>query len=212
MEIYLDRIKVEERYKVFMGLVVPRPIAFVSTRSADGRFNAAPFSFFNIMCGNPATIVIGINHRENGRKDTYTHIEETGEFVVNVVSGAIAEAMNQCSLESSSDIDEFDLSGLTPVPSVLVKAPRVKEAPAHLECKLSQLVSISAEHKLIIANIVHVQADDALVGPTYRIDQEKLDAVGRMGGNSYTHTNKGIFVMERPDTDAVLAEYRKRKA
>lgn len=210
MEIYLDRIKTEERYKVFMGLVVPRPIAFVSTRGPDGRFNAAPFSFFNIMCGNPATIVIGINHRPGGKKDTYLNVEATGEFVVNVVSGRIAEAMNRCSAESPSDIDEFDLSGLTPAPSVMVGAPRVKEAPAHLECKLSQLVSISEVHKLIIANIVHVQAEDGIVGPTYRIDQERLDAVGRMGGDIYTRTNKELFVMKRPDTDAVLAEYVKR--
>jgi len=211
MEIYLDKVKAEERYKVLMGLVVPRPIAFVSTRARDGSVNVAPFSFFNIMCVDPPTIVVGVNHRPSGRKDTYRNIEETGEFVINIVSGGIAEAMNRCSLESPSDIDEFDLSGLTPVPSAVVKAPRVKEAPAHLECKLNQLVSISPTRKLIIGNIVHVQADDGIVGPTYRIDQHKLDAVGRMGGNAYTRTNKDIFVMERPDTEAVLAEYRRRQ-
>jgi len=211
MEIYLEKIKAEDRYKILMGLIVPRPIAFISTRSSDGHFNAAPFSFFNIMAADPPTVVIGINHRPSGCKDTYSNIQATGEFVINIVSGTIAGAMNQCSLESPTGIDEFDLSGLTPEASMVVRAPRVKEAPANLECRLSQMVSISPTRKIIVGTIVHISAADAIVGPTYRIDQNKLDAVGRMGGSMYARTNN-LFSMERPDTEAVLSEYGKRKA
>lgn len=211
MEIHLDRIKPEEQYKLVMGLVVPRPIGWVSTADKAGNHNVAPYSFFNLMSGVPGIVVLGINHRPGGPKDTYSNVEDTGEFVCNVVSAGLAEAMNLSSLESPSEIDEFDLTGLTPVPSLKVKAPRVKEAPAHLECRLQQMVSITATRKIIIGEVVHVQVDDAIVGPTYRIDQTKLDAVGRMGGNFYTHTRE-IFVMERPDTDKVVAGYRQRKA
>jgi len=210
MEIDFDKTEPEMLYKVMMGLVVPRPIAFVSTRSTDGRFNVAPFSFYNIMSVDPAVLVVGINDRSNGPKDTVANIDASGEFVVNVVSGAIAEAMNLCSLECETDINEFDLSGLTPVPSVKVKAPRVKEAPASLECKLLQTVSLTATRRIFVASIVHISASDALVGPTYRIDQKALDAVGRMGGNMYTHTARDIFTMERPDTAALVAKYRSR--
>ncbi len=210
MEIHLDRIKQEEQYKLVMGLVVPRPIGFVSTADKAGNFNVAPYSFFNLMSGVPGVVVLGVNHRPGGPKDSYANIEETGEFVLNVVSRSIAQAMNLSSLECPADIDEFEITGLTPVPSVKVKAPRVKEAPAHMECRLQQFVSITETRKIIIGEIIHVQVDDAIVGPTYRIDPAKLDAVGRMGGNFYVHTNE-VFTMERPNTEAVLAEYRKRK-
>ena len=151
MEIHLDRIKPEEQYKLVMGLVVPRPIGWVSTVDKAGNHNVAPYSFFNLMSGVPGVVVLGVNHRPGGPKDTYSNIEDTGEFVCNVVSAGLAEAMNLSSLESTSDIDEFDLTGLTAVPSVKVKAPRVKEAPAHLECRLQQLVSITelVRHTLV---------------------------------------------------------------
>lgn len=210
MEISLDAISPRERYKILTGLVVPRPIAFVSTISTDGRFNAAPFSFFNVMAATPATVIVGINRREGVKKDSFVNIEETGEFVLNIVSGAIAQAMNQCSIEAPPEFDEFAFTGLTPAASRVVKAPRIAEAPAHLECRLSQLVTIAPGRHLVVGTVVHAQVDDAVIDSSYSIDQLKLDPIGRMGGPHYTRTRE-LFAMARPDTAALLAEFAARQ-
>jgi flavin reductase (DIM6/NTAB) family NADH-FMN oxidoreductase RutF len=185
-------------YKLLIGSVVPRPIAFVSTVSAEGVANVAPFSFFNAICPDPPTICFSTSMREP-RKDTYLNIKAIGEFVVNIVSEEIAEKMNLASGEYPFGVDEFAISGLTPAASDLVRPARVKESRVNMECRLVQIVEVSARPgggSLIIGEVVRFHVDDAVVD-NFRIDPDKLRAVGRMGGNDYSRT-RDRFEMVRP--------------
>jgi flavin reductase (DIM6/NTAB) family NADH-FMN oxidoreductase RutF len=185
-------------YKLLIGSVVPRPIAFVSTLSPEAKPNLAPFSFFNAICGDPPTVCFSTSFREP-RKDTYVNIQATGEFVVNMVSEEIAEKMNLCSGEYPYGANEFEISGLTPVPSDLVRPPRVRESHVNMECRLTQILDISARPyggSLIIGEVIRFHVDDAIVDH-FRIDADKLRAIGRMGGNEYSRT-RDRFEMIRP--------------
>jgi flavin reductase (DIM6/NTAB) family NADH-FMN oxidoreductase RutF len=185
-------------YKILIGSVVPRPIGFISTISVDGKLNLAPFSFFNAVSGDPPVVAFTASFREP-RKDSYVNIKATGEFVVNIVSEAIAEKMNLTSGEYPHGRDEFEISGLTPIASDLVKPPRVAESPVNMECKLRQIIDISERPhggSLILGEVVRFHVDDAIV-ENYRIDPEKLRAIGRMGGNEYART-RDRFEMIRP--------------
>jgi len=187
-------------YKLMIGMIVPRPIAFVSTVSAAGVLNLAPFSFFTGLGANPPAVCFCPSNRADGsHKDTLVNIEATGEFVVNMVSEAIAEQMNLTSGEYPPDVDEFALSGLTPTPSQAVKPPRVRESPAAMECRLLQVVRISPlpdGGNLVIGEVVRFHVDDAMIS-NYRIDSDRLRAIGRMGGPEYTRT-RDRFAMQRP--------------
>ena len=187
---------------VLTGVIVPRPIAFVSTISPDGEVNLAPYSFFNAVSYSN---VVFSSSRNAGKKskDTLRNIEETGEFVVNIVADPIAEAMNATAAEFPETVDEFEISGLSHAPSQIVKAPRVAESPVNIECKLDQVVQIGSgehEHGLVIGTILlmHVR-DDVIDG--HRIDQSKLMATGRMAGNMYCRTSDR-FEMVRPVYDS----------
>ncbi len=185
-------------YKLLIGSVVPRPIAFVSTVSIDGVRNLAPFSFFNAICGEPPVVCFSTAVRVP-RKDTLANIQATGEFVVNIVSEEIAEQMNLASGDYPHDRDEFEISGLTPVPSDLVRPPRVRESHVNMECKLMQIVEVSTKPRggsLIIGEVIRFHVDDAIV-ENFRIDPDKLRAIGRMGGDEYCRT-RDRFTMIRP--------------
>ena len=185
-------------YKLLIGAVVPRPIAFVSTVSAEGVYNLAPFSFFNAICGEPPVICFSAGVRVPS-KDTLANIRATGEFVVNTVGEEIAEQMNACSGDYPDGVDEFQVSGLTPIPSDLVAAPRVLESRINMECKLVQIVDVSALPKggsLVIGQVVRFHIDDSIVD-NFRIDADKLRAIGRMGGSEYART-RDRFEMARP--------------
>ena len=187
-------------YKLMTGAIVPRPIAFVSTVGASGAFNLAPFSFFTGISANPPVICFCPMIRYDGsRKDTLRNIEATREFVVNVVSEEIAQQMNLCSPEYPPDVDEFQVAGLTPLPSDLVRAPRVAESHVSMECRLLQIVDVSARPlggSLVLGEIVRFHVDDALI-ENYKIDPGKLHPIGRMGGPTYTRTSDR-FDMNRP--------------
>lgn len=182
-------------YKLLIGAVVPRPIAFVSTVDAAGVRNLAPFSFFTAVSSDPAVLCFSAGLRAGAKKDTLVNVEETGEFVVNVVTEALAEAMNLTAAEYPPEVDEFAVAGLTAVPATVVKAPRVAESPVSFECKLRQVIPVG-NARLVLGDVVCVHADDSLVSD-FKIDAEKLQAVGRMGGNSYTRTRER-FDMMRP--------------
>lgn len=174
-------------YKLLVGAIVPRPIAFVSTVSADGILNLAPFSFFNAVCADPPTVLFCPTNRTPS-KDTLANVRATGEFVINIVSEDIAEKMNTCSGDYPAHVDEFQVSGLTPAPSGLVRPPRVLEAHVNMECKVTQIIQISDKPwggNLVLGEVLRFHVDDAIV-TDYRIDPDKLRAVGRMGGNEYT--------------------------
>ncbi len=199
MQLRIDPKDFEGFNRVLTGVVVPRPIALVSSVSAEGVVNLAPFSFFNAIAYAPATIVLGISRSAGWKdKDTLANIEATGEFVVNVVVDDIAEAMNSTAAEFPADVDEFDVSGLTAAPSELVSAPRVAESPVNMECRLNQVVDIGdrTNHALVIGEIVlmHVR-DDIIDG--HRINHARLKPVGRLAGNMYCNTHE-VYELVRP--------------
>lgn len=188
-------------YKLLIGSVVPRPIAFVSTISPEGAFNVAPFSFFTVASSNPPVLVFTVGNRAtpDPRKDTLRNITTAREFVVNVVSEEIGAKMNLCAGDYPPEVDEFEVSGLTPIPSDIVKAPRVAESHINMECRLLYTMSMSSlvnGGNLVLGEVVRFHIDDAYFS-NYRIDQDKLRAIGRMAGNTYTRTGDR-FDMIRP--------------
>ena len=190
-----------EIYKLMVGVIVPRPIAFVSTVSADGVRNLAPFSFFTGISANPPVICFSpmVRGGDGSRKDTLRNVEAVKEFVVNVVSEEFAEKMNICSTEFPAEVDEFEMSGLTPVASDLVKPPRVAESHISTECHLVEIVEVSSKPlggSLVIGEVLRFHVDDALID-NYKIDPDKLHAIGRMGGPTYMRTTD-LFDMARP--------------
>ena len=186
--------------RVLTGVVVPRPIAFVSTISEDGIVNLAPFSFFNAVAYSPPTVVLGISRQADWKeKDTLSNIEATREFVVNVVSDEIVEAMNATAAEFPADVDEFEISGLTAAPSESVRAPRVAESPVNMECRLDQVVPIGdpqTGNALVIGHIVLMHVRDDIING-HRIDHDRLKPVGRLAGNMYCDTHN-TYELARP--------------
>lgn len=188
--------------RVLTGVVVPRPIAFVSSVSEEGIVNLAPFSFFNAMAYSPATIVLGISRSAGWKaKDTLANIEATGEFVVNVVVDEIAEAMNSTAAEFPADVDEFGIAGLTAKPCKMVRAPLVLESPVNMECRLTQVVEIGDgnNHAIVIGEIVLVHVRDDIIDG-HRINHQRLKPVGRLAGNMYCNTHD-IYELVRPTYD-----------
>jgi flavin reductase (DIM6/NTAB) family NADH-FMN oxidoreductase RutF len=194
-----------ESYKLMSGLIVPRPVALISTVDKNGTANVAPFSFFSGVGANPPTVLFCPSlrsqsaSRPDDRKDTLRNVEQTGEFVINIVSDSLAAATNATAAEVGPDVDEFLIAGLTPIPSEVVKAPRVAESPAQLECKLLQIVFTgqgSGAGVVVVGEILrfHFRAD---LESNFRIDPEKLDAVGRMAGNTWVRT-RDLFDLDRP--------------
>jgi flavin reductase (DIM6/NTAB) family NADH-FMN oxidoreductase RutF len=188
-------------YKFMVGVIVPRPIAFVSSVDANGVRNLAPFSYFTGCSTNPPVVCFCSAIRTGPRphKDTLTNIEATGEFVVNIVSEEIAEQMNKTAAEVPPEVDEFVLSGLTPVASDLVKPPRVAESKVQMECRLRQLVRVSEKPGggiLVLGDVLRFHVLDSLLDG-YKIDPDKLKAIGRMGGPTYVRTHDQ-FEMQRP--------------
>ena len=190
----------ENFYYALTGVIIPRPIAFISTVSESGDLNLAPFSFFNAIASNPPTVAISIARNTPSKpKDTLANIEATGEFVINIVVESIAEAMNSTAAEYPGDTDEFKIAGLTPASSTMIKPPRVLESPVNLECRLTQIITIGqgeTESGLVLAEVIAMHLDDAVITDN-RVDPRKLKAVGRLGGSEYSHT-EGIFTLVRP--------------
>ena len=192
-------------YKLMIGMIVPRPIAFVSTVDAAGNRNLAPFSYFTACSSNPPVVCFCTSVRSGPRphKDTLENIRATGELVVNIVSEEIAEQMNLCSAEVPPEVDEFELSGLTPLESDLVKPPRVAESKVQMECRLRQILVVSEQPgggSLVLGDVLRFHIEEALLDDQkggYKIDPDKLNAIGRMGGPIYTRT-RDRFEMQRP--------------
>ena len=188
--------------RVLTGVIVPRPIAFVSSVSTEGIVNLAPFSFFNAMAYDPATIVLGISRSAGWKeKDTLANIEATGEFVVNVVVDDIAEAMNSTAAEFPTDVDEFEVGGLTAAPSEMVRAPRVAESPVNMECRLNQVVAVGdgTKHAIVIGEIVLMHIRDDIING-HRVNHQRLKPVGRLAGNMYCTTHD-VYELVRPTYD-----------
>jgi flavin reductase (DIM6/NTAB) family NADH-FMN oxidoreductase RutF len=199
MELDPEAMSAADRYGLLISAIQPRPIAWVSTTGKRGN-NLAPFSFFTGITGKPMSVVFApVNTRDGRRKDTLLNVEETKQFVVNVATEATAAKMNQSSADYAYGVDEFLEAGLTPVPSRLVKPPRVKESPISLECELMQIVTISdgpLGGHLVIGKVVHVHVDDS-IWKDGKISHKDLRAIGRLEGAWYTRVTD-VFEMSRP--------------
>jgi flavin reductase (DIM6/NTAB) family NADH-FMN oxidoreductase RutF len=196
-----------ELYGILLNSVAPRPIAWVSTVSASGQANLAPFSFFNAVCADPPLLAFAPGMRRPNQpeaaqgepKDTLRNVRETKEFVVNLVTYKLAEAMNVTSGEYDASVNEFELAKVTPEPSKIVRPPRVAESPVSFECKLHQIVDFSTAPtgaSLVIGQVVSIHIDDAHIKEG-KLDRNSLDLIGRMGGIQYTRTTQR-FEMVRP--------------
>ena len=179
-----------ERYKLLIGAVVPRPIALVTTISKDGIVNAAPFSFFNCLSADPAILALGVEYRPTGpQKDTGRNVRETLAFTVNIVSDAMAEAMNACAVPFEPGIDELAQAGFTARPGTSVPCPYIAEAPAAFECRQHTTLGIGNSREIILGEVLHAHFAPGIVNPaTLHVDPEALDALGRMSGQGYART------------------------
>ncbi|MGC4012498.1 MAG: flavin reductase family protein [Pseudomonas sp.] len=187
-----QQLSAREKYKILIGSVVPRPIALVTTIDAEGRANAAPFSFFNALSADPPILALGVeNYSDLSPKDTTLNIRNNQEFTVNIVSDALVEAMNVCAVPFEPGFDELVAAGLTAIPGTRVGCPRIGEAPVALECRRMMALSIGQSREIILGEVLMAHVRDDLIDPaTLYIDQLGLDAIGRMGGHGYARTRE----------------------
>ena len=185
------------------GSVGPRPIAFASTIDKNGNPNVSPFSFFNVFSANPPILVFSPARRvrDNSIKHTLINCEATGEVVINVVNFDMVQQTSLASTEYADGVNEFLKSGLTQVPSDIVKPFRVKESPVQFECKVSQIIPLGSEGgagNLILCEVVRIHINEAVLDANGAIDQYKIDLVSRLGGNWYSRSNQGLFEVPKP--------------
>jgi flavin reductase (DIM6/NTAB) family NADH-FMN oxidoreductase RutF len=203
MELDPQTIPHQSMYKLMIGSIVPRPIGWISTRSAAGVDNLAPYSFFNAVCSNPPTVMFCVTSRakDASTKDTLRNVLDTGQFVVNMVSFALAEQMNLTSAELPADHSEFDFARLTRVPARTVDVARVAESLIHYECVLDRTVPFNAEAAggatVVFGRVQHVHIDDSVLIGTDKIDAAKLHPIGRMAGAGYAKIET-FFDLPRP--------------
>jgi flavin reductase (DIM6/NTAB) family NADH-FMN oxidoreductase RutF len=187
-------------YRLLIDCVVPRPVAWASTLSADGRRNLAPFSFFNAVGSDPPTIVVSCGRHDDGAwKDTAENVLETGELVVNIASEDLAEQLIASSGNHPHGVDEWPIAGVTPAPCEHVAPPRVAEAPVALECRVLQTIALGeppGNDLLIIAEVLAFHVRDGLYDGR-RLDPAKLRPLCRLGGTGYAKLGE-IFHRERP--------------
>ena len=180
-------------YSMMIRAITPRPIAWVSTISANGISNLAPFSYFNGLCSRPAALMFSpVNRADGSKKDTVRNIEDNGQFVVNVVPFAVAERMFKTAGDFEYEESEFEIAGLTAQPSEQIEPPRVAESPIQFECELMQIVPVGVgplAANVIIGKILLMNIDDAVLDEMGKIDPQRVDTIGRMGGRTYCRTS-----------------------
>lgn len=202
MEISPDRLPWKSIYKILIGSIVPRPIGWISSIDPEGQLNLAPFSFFNAVCANPPHVLFSpmIRSTDSQPKDTLRNVRATGEFVVNIVTEDLAEAVNLSATELPSNVSEFAVANLTTAPSAIVRPPRVALSPVHFECKVTHIIDIGDEPgsgSLVIGQVVHIHINEDVLLDGDKIDLAKLKPVGRLAGSSYCRVTD-IFDMIRP--------------
>ncbi|HTV61987.1 MAG TPA: flavin reductase family protein [Verrucomicrobiae bacterium] len=199
VELDLEKDFADHAYLLLVSLVVPRPIALVTTVSQDGKINAAPFSFFNCLGAHPPICAFAPADRDNGvPKDTALNIRATHQFVVNLVDESIAEAMNQCAASLPYGENELVRAKLTAIPSSLVKPPRIAESPAHLECAEWGTLQIGGNRVVIgLIKRLHVR-EELFDAQTKRINTDKLFLIGRMSSPHWYCRTRDRFEMKRP--------------
>ena len=191
----------QENYKLLIGSIIPRPIAFVTTLSEEGVLNAAPFSFFNIVTANPPMVSVSVQRKDGEPKDTARHAGKRGEFVVHIADERYIEAVNETAASVPADVSEVELAGLTSLPSEAVTVPGVAEARVRMECVLEQSIPLGGQDgtpscDLLIGRVVRFHVDDALY-ENGRIDPDALRPVSRLAGNDYAKLGER-FTLVRP--------------
>jgi flavin reductase (DIM6/NTAB) family NADH-FMN oxidoreductase RutF len=205
--------KNENIYKLLTSTIGPRPIAWVTTQDVDGTINAAPFSFFNAMSGNPPVLAFGIGGRGPGDvKDTGGNIRRTGQYVINLVSYALAEPMNVTAIDFPKSVNELQEAGLTTAPSLHVKPPRIAEAPVAFECERLVIVDVGIDRAVVLGKVLAIYVrDDCVLDPDRcYIDTPKLDLIGRLHGGGWYARTTDRFEIPRIPVDEWYA--RKAKA
>lgn len=214
MQIDFATLSDHEKYKLLVGCVVPRPIALMSTISRDGVVNAAPYSFFNAISDVPPAVAVGVNCLAPGvMKDTAQNIRDTGEFVVNLVSEEIAQAMNLTAVSFPPEIDEFDMAGFTHGKSVKIRAPYIEQAPISFECKRIVNVEIGIGRNVVIGEVVYLHIRDDLIDmDKLRVDPVAAHLIGRMHGTGWYARTTDLFDMPRiPDAQVTDLIARAKK-
>jgi flavin reductase (DIM6/NTAB) family NADH-FMN oxidoreductase RutF len=205
MNFEMEKTTTRQIYNLLIGLVAPRPIAWVTSMDKTGRLNAAPFSAYNYLCTDPPIVGIGVTNRPGHDavpKDTARNIRRTGEFVINVVTEDLIQQMNICATDFPSEIDELEMAGLTTAPSSVVKVPRIAQAHAALECTEFTTMEIGRS-RIILGRVVAMYVEDRFVVPEHEgtgpyIRAEDLHAIGRMNGlGSYVHTRDSFLTVPR---------------
>jgi flavin reductase (DIM6/NTAB) family NADH-FMN oxidoreductase RutF len=196
--IALRELDPRDRYKLLCGVVVPRPIALVTTLDENGAVNAAPFSFFNVFSENPPLVVLGLQHKpDHSPKDTTRNIHRSGEFVVHMVDEALSGAMNDCAVDFPSGDSEVAATGLATLASVDVKVPRLAAAPFALECRRHVVLTFSPDRELLVGEVLRIHAREGLVDTANMyVDLGAYRPIGRMFGNLYT-TQRETFALVR---------------
>ena len=207
MEITPESCPWQSIYKIMIGSILPRPIGWISTLDEKGQPNLAPFSFFNAVCANPPHVLFApmIRSTDQQPKDTLRNIRQTGEFVVNIVTEELVDAMNLTSTELPAHVNEFHYSQLSLMASLVVRPPRVAESPIHFECRLAQIVDLGDQPgagSIVIGRVVHLHvADRVLIGED-KIDLAALKPIGRLAGSSYCRVTD-IFDLPRPPSQII---------
>jgi flavin reductase (DIM6/NTAB) family NADH-FMN oxidoreductase RutF len=199
-------------YNPLKACVVPRPIGWITTISASGVVNLAPFSFFNVLSYDPPFVLFsaGSHEEDGGKKDSVINAETTGEFVYNMATWAQRDQMNQTALIVQRGEDEMASTGLDPLPSRLVRPPRVKGSPVHFECRLHQIITLpgckpSSEHHVVIGRVIAVHIEDAALTPDGRVDVLKVRPIARLGYKDYTSV-ESVFQMEKREPEEDVAQ------
>ena len=192
MDFDFANLPLMDRYKLMVSTIVPRPIGLVTSISEDGIVNMAPYSFFNGMAADPPLVVLGmLTTKAAPNKDTAANIAATGEFTVNLVTEEMAEAMNITAITFPPEVDEYEESGLTPVPCDVIAPPRAKESPVAFECREYKTLEVSPGNRIIIGEVVAMHVDDDMIdADNLYVDTPALKLIGRMhGGGMYARTS-----------------------
>jgi flavin reductase (DIM6/NTAB) family NADH-FMN oxidoreductase RutF len=203
MHFDMAELTTADRYKLMSSSITPRPIAWVTSESAAGVRNAAPFSFFNMMAADPPLVALGLMPRADGSyKDTAANILETGEFVVNLVREDDAPAMNFTCIDGPADFDEIDAAGLSTAPSIRVKPPRIASAPVSFECRLFQKITPGPNAIILLGQVLTTHIADTLIDPgNLHVDTPAMKLVARMHGSGWYTRCTDLFQMNRPVFD-----------
>ncbi|MDG0974696.1 MAG: flavin reductase family protein [Crocinitomicaceae bacterium] len=199
-------LSVPQVHRYLLGAIGPRPIAFASTIDENGIPNLAPFSFFNVFSANPPILIFSParSGRSNTTKDTFENVKVVRECVINIVNYSIVEQMSLASSPFEKGVDEFVKSGLSPIPSDVVRPFRVKESPVQFECAVNEIIELGTEGgagNLIICEVKRIHIQEAVLDSKQMINQEKIDLVARMGGNWYCRADKNsMFEIAKPIT------------